>query len=163
MLFITSEDYSIKHMFNIDKKEFNYRTVYDWPTKGHFIYREDYRSPAEIINNNVANDDIVISTLLVPDYYLNKLDYQYRNYKNREFMGVIACGGEKEIWTNKHLIYKEEDLLKLITESPSSVWIIMHSDKFKYKSSTETFIAKKYNDKLFYTSEDGMIAVYKLK
>jgi hypothetical protein len=168
-----TEDFSIRHMKEIDSREINFRINYSPATARHFYKRADYRTPAEIINNEIAEGDIVISTLTPVDYYLETIDYIYIDYRSKRLAGVVACSGKKELWSNAKLIFHEEKLMQIIDNYPSTVWIIAPSDPSRYGSKTSAKkpqglhsvinkIIQRYNLKRYKTSVDGMIDIYKI-
>ena len=110
-----SEDFRLNHLVEIDSKEINFRMNYNQGLADHFYFRRDVRSPAEFINSYIQTNDVVISTKRSVEYYLKRrLDYSYEDLHSTEIMALIACNGEKEIWTNANLVYRETELLKLI-------------------------------------------------
>ena len=157
-----SEDFSVYHMRKIDSKEVNFRINYDFFKARHYYIRMDYRCPAQIVNENIDDGHIVITTLSPTEYYLNFLDYIYIDYCSGKFWGRIACAGTRDLWTNSKLIYKEDRLYNVVDHHPSTVWLIAASEKAKYRSRTSKKINEKYREYIFGKSVDGMINVYKI-
>lgn len=157
-----SEDFSVYHMRKIDSKEVNFRINYDFFKAQHYIVRMDYRCPAQIVNENIDDGHIVITTLSPTEYYLNLLDYSYIDYRGKAFWGISACAGNRNLWTNSKLIYKEDKLYNVVDNHPSTVWLIAASEKAKYRSRTSKKINEKYREYIFDKSVDGMINVYKI-
>ncbi|MFX0195013.1 MAG: hypothetical protein ACFFCW_02730 [Candidatus Hodarchaeota archaeon] len=91
-------------------------------TAEHYYLRMDHRTPAQIINEYLQNGDIVISTLGRTDYYLNRLDYYYCDYREHDFSSISACSGKMERWSNAKLIFMEDALWDILENHPSTVW-----------------------------------------
>ncbi|MFX0199069.1 MAG: ArnT family glycosyltransferase [Candidatus Hodarchaeota archaeon] len=157
-----SEDYSLSHMINIDSKEVNFRMNMYPKLGGHYYRRMDYRTPAQTINQHLQDDDIVISTLGPPDYYLNRLDYYYCDYREHDFSSISACSGKRERWSNAKLIYKEDSLWSILDNQHSTIWLIAQAEKAYYRPTISRKILKKYSKDVFGKSMDGMINVYKI-
>jgi len=171
--FSLTEDFSIGHMKRIDSKEVNFRIVYKPSITRHYYTRRDYKTPALMINAEIAEDDIVISTFTPADYYLKRLDYIYIDSQSDRLPGVVACSVSKELWSNAKLIYKEANLWHIVENHRSTVWIIVASDTTKYGSGTSAKmpqelraiskkISQRYNLHRYKTSVDGMIDIYRL-
>ena len=159
---VSVEDFSVYHLKGIDSKEINYRLNYDRFRAVHYYLRKDCKTPAQIINYNLRDGDIVVSTDVTVDYYLKQLDYSYVDAKSGGFRGIVACGGTKHIWTNARLIYERETLWKLLDNSSVTVWLITRSMDAKYKNDTEKKINNRYDKYLFQKSLDGLINVYRI-
>ena len=124
---VLTEDFDINHMKKIDRKKVNFRLNYGPSRTRHYYTRRDYRTPAQMINAEIDNTDIVISTLIPVDYYLERLDYIYIDLRSNELPGKIACSGTKELWSNTNLLYKEANLWHILDNHSSTVWIIARS------------------------------------
>ena len=159
---IFSSDYSINHLVNIDTKEIHFRTIYNHERATIYFFRNDYVTPAEVINKNMNDSDIVVTTQAPIEYYLKRLDYYYRNYKDGEFTGRSRLGGKREVWTGAKLIYKENDLLNLLDSTKSTIWLSDFSDKRFGHNPFEAEINKKYKKYLYYVNLDSTINVYKI-
>lgn len=157
------EDFGMYHLKEIDSKEINFRLNYDLFRAVHYYPRQENKTPAQTINHNSKNGDIIVSTDTSVDYYLNRLDYSYVSINSRELRVVVGCDGTKQIWTNAKLIYEEEALFKLLDNSSVTVWLITRSMAAKYKNDTEKKINSRYKNYLFGESLDGSINVYKIQ
>ncbi|MCK4271218.1 glycosyltransferase family 39 protein [bacterium] len=163
IFFIFSEDFNIYHMRKIDSKEVNFRMVYNRDRSVHYYPRLDYRTPARLINENIDDGQIVISTVTCPDFYLNRLDYFYMDSRNEGFLRSVACSDIRDVWTNSKLIYEEDALWDIVDNQPTVVWLITQSINNKYwlqKISEKIF--HKYHNYRFGCGVDGMIEVYKI-
>jgi hypothetical protein len=163
LVIITSEDYNLKHLFNINDPQYKFRLAYDWPLKGHYIYREDYRTPAEQINRLRNAEDLVVTTLFQSEYYLDHLDYLFLSEKQFGFPSVSRKRGTVEAFTNRALIHRESRLFETLRRPGSTVWLLMHAPAFKYRSEIEMKLADEFQNNLFKTGVDNMIAVYMIK
>jgi hypothetical protein len=160
-LFI-SEDFKANHLFNIDSKEINFKDGFNKKQSGMYYYREDYETPAEIINKNLKKDDIVISTQETIEYYLNRLDYFYKPFNDSEFWGRSRNNGKTEIWSNSKLIYTEENLNNILENRTTTVWLVNFSNNRHYVSELEQKINAKYSEYLFYKNLNNTVNVFKL-
>jgi hypothetical protein len=158
----TSSDYNINHLLKIDTKDIRFRTVYQPTLENIYYFQEDYLTPAEIINKNLNDGDIVATTQAPIEYYLKRLDYKYLNYADGEFTIRSRMNGKKEVWTNADLIYKEEDFLKLLENSKATIWLSNFSNKRPGVNSLEEKINDDFNRYLYYVNFDSTINVYRI-
>lgn len=159
---IVSDDYSYKHLLNIDKAEYNFRDVYDLDRGGQLFYRMDFRSPAHYINKHADKKDTIISTVLGFHYYLDKLDYMFVDYRHSEFTALSSCNGKKELWTNANLLYKEEKFINFLRNPKNTTWLIIRTKHFPYTPKLENDLAIEFSKNKVYTSIDNDYAVYKI-
>ena len=157
-----SSDFSIYHLINIDSKEVHFRTIYKPDQATVYFFRNDYVTPAEVINKKMSQSDITITTQAPIEYYLKRLDYYYRDYTDGEFSGRSRLGGEKEIWTNANLIYTKKDLFRLIKNSRSTIWLSDFSNKRPGIQSTDKEINKAFSKYIYYVNIDSTINVFKI-
>ena len=156
---LVSDDVGVRHMLRVDTAEFNYRLVYGEQRASHYYLRSDHRSPAEYINTYRRPRDIVITSVLPIEYYLDRLDYVYRRYTHEEFPTVSCDSGRRERWTNVRMLYNEAALYELIGESKERVWLILNRKARKWFKDEE-IIAQRYTDRLVYTTPDHAFDVY---
>ena len=159
---LLSADYSIYHLINIDSKEVHFRTIYNHKRATIYFYRNDYVTPAEVINENMNDSDLVVTTQAPIEYYLKRLDYYYRNYKDAEFTGRSRLDGKKEIWTNANLIYTKKDFLNFLQSSKRTIWLSNFSSERFGESPLEVELNKKYSKYLYFVNLDSSINVYKI-
>ena len=157
-----SPDYYLHHLLNITSKEIRYRTIYSPKHADMYYFQEDYKTPAEVINKNMNSSDIIVTTQTPIEYYLNRLDYDYVNYKFDEFPIISRLNGKKEVWTNANLIYREKDLFQLLDHSNSTIWLTDFSKKRYGVSPTEMKINKEFKRYLYYVNIDSTINVFKI-
>jgi hypothetical protein len=161
VLMLISKDWNTNHIFNVDSYDINFRTVYsnNYNLTKHYYPRRDKADPAEYVNKNRKEDDIVIISEIPFDYYLDRFDYVYRSFDHKEF-GAISCDqGKLERWSNAPLIYKEKDLYNLIENAKSYVWLILLERR---KNSDQINIRKKYNSSSIHRSPDNEYIIYKI-
>jgi len=159
---IPSEDFNLKHLLKIDDEAYVFRTSYYPKLAQHYFSKVDVKTPAEIINQNISSEDIVISTnYLQIDYYLTKLDYVYISPKSKELPIQSARKGTMDIWSNAGLIYQDDYLLNLIENIKSTVWIVIASS-IEDQENIEKEIANRYRDYVYYTSTDNRVEVYRV-
>lgn len=166
LLAFNSNEYGIKHLSGIASQETNFRVNYSKNMKMHYYPREDYRTPAEYINENRAENDKVVQLVPVVDaYMIDKPDYYYTDYKFGEFTVLSACRGTREIWTNVPLLYKESQLLDLINRNPENIWLIMSNSNSALVHGLRNTDLKRhfehaYSGRKVYTNLDKTIDVY---
>lgn len=158
------EDFGIYHMRNIDSAKINFRAVYNYNMARHYYLRADYRTPAEIVNKQIKAGDIVMSTLITPDYYLRSLDYFYVDGERhtRRLCRVSGRSGKRDLWSNANLVYRDEDLWKIVRSHYGRTWIISSTEQARTTGDAVIAreISQKYGKFLVGTSLDKMIAVY---
>lgn len=162
MIFV--EDYNFYHLLNIDKKEVNYRMIYNHHLASHYYLRYDFRSPAEFINNKINNNDIVISSIMPVEYYLNKLDFSYNNINRHKFRIVSVCNGKKNIWTNANLIYTGNQLKDIISKNHKNnivTWLVTYQYTVKHCKDFTQNINNEFPPNIVYSSIDKDIIVIK--
>ena len=157
-----SSDFSLYHLLNINSREVHFRTIYKPSQATIYFFRNDYVTPAEVINDNMSDSDLVITTQAPIEYYLKRLDYYYRNYKDGEFTGRSRLDGKKEVWTNANLIYTKKDLFNFIKNSKSTIWLSDFSNRRYGIQSTDKEINEKFGKYLYYMNLDSTINVFKI-
>ncbi len=164
LFIILSSDFNPNHILKIDSKEVRFRTIYSALRERMYYEQEDYMTPANVINKNALDNDIIITTEapITIEYYLKRLDYIYIDYKDGEFTGRSRLNGKKEIWTGANLIYKEQDFLNILKDSKSTIWLSDFSKKRYITNSLEEKINKEYSKYLYYVNYDSTINVYRI-
>jgi len=155
-----SEDYLLNHYMNINSDEITYRITYDEAMTNHLYAKWDYRSPAEVINNNSATSDIVIAATYAAPYYLDKIDYFYHDQNRDNYTNILGCNDERSLWVDADLISQPDKLLSIINDSDNTVWLIALSSQYKWASAIEKQIDHNYSKNIIYNSVDGNINVY---
>tara|TARA_R110001592_G_scaffold362086_2_gene674870 strand:+ start:1135 stop:3159 length:2025 start_codon:yes stop_codon:yes gene_type:complete len=158
-----SEDIDINHIQTIDTVQTIFRLGYSPARSKHLWDRLDISSPSEFVNENIKKDDIVLSTVRPTHYYLNQLNFYYKNKHNIEFLVSSACESRKEIWTGADFIYTEDELLSLLSRRKQNVWLITHNQNTRLSSAIEKKLNLDYKDDLVFKSRDNKISVFLLK
>jgi hypothetical protein len=156
-----SEDFSLKHVSQIDSREMNFRLNFTSAEKTHYYPRWDTRTPAEFINQNVKNDELVISNEQVYDFYLKRVDYFYYNYMEPEFAGISIDRGKKERWTNADLVYTRNDFKRLLADTTETKWLLINTF-YGNKDLESLNISNDFKKYLVYTDQDSITYVYKI-
>ena len=73
------------------------------------------------------------------------------------FVNFSVDGGKKERWSNAKLIYKNEDLIKLIDNRNSTIWFTVYPENWLLKID----FYNRYKDYFVFEGIDKMIKVYK--
>jgi len=156
-----SEDFNINHLKNIDSKEINFRMNFSLPLTEHYYPRWDVKTPAEVINKNAGLNDIVIINEQINDYYLNKLNYIYRDYHGADFPGESVDIGRMERWTGAKLIYDDKKLIDLLKKDDRIKWLLLNTIWSTRFLKADSFFVQ-FNKYAVYANDDSSAIVYKI-
>lgn len=156
---IFSEDFQANHLLNIDSKGINFRMNFSLPLTEHYYPRWDIETPAEVVNKESAKDDIIIINEHICEFYLNRLDYTFKDYKGADFPGESVLNGTKERWTNAKLIYKYSALNQMIDNNHQRIWLLINE---MWALEELDSVITKYEKYLYFTSIDEHILLYKI-
>ncbi len=158
IILISSKDFNIKHLANIDSQEVNYRMIYkNNYFKRHLYRRWDIKTPTEYVFNNADPNDIIMCNENSHEYYLPKLDYFNFDYTHKAFVTMSVEEGKKERWSNANMINNNAELEKLLNERDKNLWFLVYPEHYLNKID----FYGKYNDYLVCEGIDKMIKVYK--
>lgn len=160
-LLLFSEDFELKHLLNIDSAEINFRKNLSLPLVIHYYPRLDTEAPDDLVDKESKKDDITITNEQLSEFYLDKLDYIFRDYKGAEFSSESVLKGTKERWTNAKLIYRYSDLNNMIDTSHHRTWLIINTTWAWAVPGLDSLIIK-YKPYLYYKSIDGKTLLYKI-
>ncbi len=160
-LFIFTEDFNAKHLLEIDSVDINFRKNFSPSQRDHYYPRWDSRYVSEIVNNEANKDDIIVSDEQTSQFYLNRLDYLYRDYRSFDFKNESVNNGKNERWTNAKLIYKYESLLNVLSEGKNTKWLIINKTWGIFRLEREGFFDL-INSYLYSSSPDGTTFLYKI-
>ena len=158
---IISEDIGYDHLVNIDTARINFRKGFTKAEKIHYYPRWDSRSPSELVNKESHSDDVIITNDQICDFYLNRLDYIYKNYKSNDFRIESVEGGKRERWTNAKLIYTYKDFVERLFGSPKTKWLIINK-MWGIKELEKLGFFEKIGPHLYYKSIDELTFLYKI-
>lgn len=159
VVLVMSEDFNLNHLVNIDSEEINFRKNFGLPLTVHYYPRYDIKTPAEIVNKEADSLDMIIINEQLPDFYLKRIDYIFRDANSAEFPGEAVLNGKKERWTNANLVYDYKKLHSLIDESNSTVWILLNS-MWRFDEINE--LIQKYEPYLYYKGSDDKTLLFKI-
>jgi hypothetical protein len=159
---LVSENYNPRHLLNVSSAEYNFRKPYQLYLQFHFYQRYSYADVAEFVNNNLEDGDQVIATTPVIDYYLDQLDFSYRDITTRWFQETSACSGTRHIWSHSPLIYAQEHLLEQVANGQRNTWIITGENGKGFQGPEDKFISSHYQQYLTFTGQDSQLKVYKI-
>lgn len=158
---LSSEDYNINHLINIDNPQINFRIEMTKQLRDHFYPRWDSKTAALIINKEKENGDLIISDEQISEYYLDRLDYLYRNYTSNDFPIESVNFGTNERWTNAKLLYTYDMLKNILLSEFNNKWLIINKtygikelEKIGFFDSIKEFI--------YFNSIDRTTVVYKI-
>lgn len=155
-----TEDFGLMHLLHVDRMATNYRLNFDEDLAEHYYSRGDPRTPAELINVQSGPGDLIVSTTLPIEFYLDRLDYVYRHHQHGEFAAISCKAGQRERWTNARLLYRQKVLFDLIRAADEDVWLVLDADS---SQPSELILRKIYADDLIYTSVDGGLTVHRIR
>jgi hypothetical protein len=163
VLFIFAEDFSVRHLFKINEPQFRYRTAYSDKLATHYYPRWDFRSAADFVNQNLAeNDKVIVFDQPLP-HYLNRTTGIYLGGQGSGLHEMIAaCGGKKDRWSNAPLLRSKSAVMDFIRDSNRPIWLIIRTDKYPWRDPLENEIASAFKSALQYETNDGHLAVYRL-
>jgi hypothetical protein len=162
LFMLASEDYSVRHYLNIDSDAILYRTTYNKHMENHLYPRWDFRSPANMINNQWNSGDTVITSTYSTPYYLEHLDYFYNDPIRDNFGITTGCEGEKNLWSNVKQITQEKELDALIKQTENTVWIVARSNNYRWNLPVEKLLEAKYANNVVLKTTDGNLNLYKI-
>jgi hypothetical protein len=93
LLLSIGEDYRFGPLTAVDSARVNFRLDMSRSLSRHYYPREDYRTPAELVNERSTPEDIVITTAQPASLYLDRLNYLYRNRADGTFVGLGEAAG----------------------------------------------------------------------
>lgn len=165
LLFLTtiqglSEDFNINHLNNIDSKEVNFRMDYDSMVERHYYRRYDVKTPAEYVNTHAQNTDLILINEMVLEYYLDRVDFIFLDYRSNRMRILSTNEGKKERWTNANLIYTTDSLMNFLTKNKNNIWFVVHKLPYIQQPLQEINFYKNFEQYLVYESIDRMVNVY---
>jgi hypothetical protein len=158
---VLAEDFNMNHLLHSGSKEIYLRMNYKEKLAGHYYSRSDAYTPAEFVNTHRKDEDIVLTTVIQTEHYLNQLDYFYLDFNSDRLLIMSAEQGSREVWTNVNLLYKEADFFDIIENNLTDVWIIADAPEDK-GDSLEFTLQEIYKDNLVYKSVDKKINVFRI-
>lgn len=160
-LFVFTEDFNSKHLLEIDSADINFRKNLLPSQRDHYYPRWDSRFVADIVNKEANKNDIIISDEQISHYYLNRLDYLFRDYRSADFKNESVNHGKNERWTNAKLIYTSDNLLKILSDNIHDKWLIINKTWGVFRLEKEGFfdLIAPY---LFASAQDGTTFLYKI-
>ena len=161
-LIVVGEDFSLRHLWNIDTEQVLYRQGYDRGRSNQYYNRFDSRSPAQYVNSKRTDDDVIVSSVVAVPYYLEETHYFYLNQVSHKFAGVVGCRGQRHLWSNAKIIYKLEDLRALLGQRQQTVWLITQSRRQTREMPELERLVDQYREQVEYVSPDGTIEVIRI-
>ncbi|MDR4503188.1 MAG: glycosyltransferase family 39 protein [Candidatus Scalindua sp.] len=160
-IFVNTDDFEINHLWNISSPQINFRMHHDLQKAIHFYPRCDFKSPANFIDKNAGENDIIIIKELPCCHYLKRISYVFKSDKNIEFSAISILNGTKEFWTGAYLMYKYDDLVNLLNNIKETVWIIDYTEKYPGSVNPQLRF-ENLSKYAVYTSIDGAFNVLKI-
>ncbi len=126
-LLLTTEDFSFFRLMNIGKAEVNYRMNVTKDVASHYYLRDDFKAPAEYINEQWRPGDIIINMALPAAFYLTPNSYVFYDQKSTKFYAYARRNGTKERW-GFSLVYDKETVQAAVQSVQGVVWILAKND-----------------------------------
>lgn len=162
-IFLTSADFNLKHLLNIDSPEYLYRIDYGIEEQEHLNRRWDFRSVGEAINTGARAEDLVISTVYpVLPYYSSLIDIAYLDRSSQRIWAVSACSGERDLWSNLPLRFEPQDLRDMVRNAGIPVWIALMTDRHPAQTAIEAELLSAYGANEVFRSIDGYVALLRI-
>jgi hypothetical protein len=160
---------NIQHIINVSSKESNFRLEsYDRYFE-HWYPRLDFQSPAQYVNQNYNEGDIIVIDGLPTSEYLKKPYLFYTSTEPIWFWEYSRKGGTEEVWTAHPLIFSEkytvEALIKYVPSANNNcLWYITGIPWKNDNPDGPLEKAKKYHmdASMQYLSVDGRNSVWKI-
>ena len=156
-VFISSEDFNLYHLMNIDRQDVNYRMIYKNRVKVHLYRRWDVLTPTNFVKKNLSENDKILINENSLKYYLPRVNYFNFDYRNAGFVALTVEEGNKERWSNAKLIYKNDDLINFIENRQTTIWYLVFPEPWLF----EIDFYERYKEYLVYQGVDGLIKVFK--
>ncbi|MEX2295385.1 MAG: hypothetical protein WD804_03610, partial [Gemmatimonadota bacterium] len=138
-----SDDYSASHLARIHTPDVAYGIGMTPARWGHFVPRDDHRSPAEVVNAGLEVGDIVIFGPPASAYYLEQVDFAYELHPSIRFFDISTAGGTRELWTGAGLLWRQEDLLAVLCEAEADIWLVLHADPRGIRSERDAAVRER--------------------
>ena len=121
--FALSEDFQPGHLMRIDSPAQTFRIGMKPGVQSHLIIREDYRSVALWLQNNVPAHALVINGVHGLDHYYSGIQYFYVDERSENFPDWACRHGTVERWGNYPMVYTIDSLTKLVKGAPKAYLI----------------------------------------
>jgi hypothetical protein len=123
--FALTEDARPQHLLNIDSAESNFRVGAVGRKEAHYISRTDPRGAAEWLSEHASDDrDLVINGFPSVDFYFEKFDFAYIDWRSRRFEAYACHRGTVERWGNLPLLYRVDALESQIANADKAFLVI---------------------------------------
>ena len=156
--FISSRDFNLYHLINIDHEDVNYRMIYNNNYyKKHLYRRWDVLTPTNFVKRNLGKNDLIMIDENSMKFYLPRVDYFNFNYRHSGFIALTVERGKRERWSNAKLIYTNKDLINFIENRKRTIWFLVFPEFW----FPEINFYKRYKGNLVFTGIDGMVKVFK--
>lgn len=110
LAFGASEDFQPQHLAQIDSKEINFRIGMSAARASHYYPRSDFRGLAQWLEDEVQDDDIVISGLAALSQYYDEVDFFFLEEHDSLYWPFACDGGTTQRWTDLPLLYTSDAL-----------------------------------------------------
>lgn len=130
VLFAATEDFGLDHMRNVAGDEASYRIGAHAGREATWYIREDYRSPAELLNaTQLSGREGVLAADVPPtSYYLERDHAIFYPRGSLRFRNVSREAGTIDFWTGRRLLSTPEDL-RDFAAGLERVWLLRRADR----------------------------------
>jgi hypothetical protein len=117
--FALSEDFRPGHLLRIDSPAVTFRIGLPQDVQSHLVIRDDHRTLARWLQQNVPGDAVVINGVHGFDHYYRGINYFYVNLRDPNFPQWSCRRGTVERWGNYPLLYSSNALSTAIGTKPA--------------------------------------------
>ncbi len=159
---VISRDYSYAHLLQINTDQVIYRQNYSHSMANHLLPRRDFESPIDYLNQHRRPNDLVIFAPTPADiYFEQRPHFIYIPHSSNRFWERNVSTVGLDIWTDLPLLYRERDVIDVISEASDDVWLVTFSEE--WNGEPLTFFRENYPEFIVYTSKDNTIDVFFIK
>jgi hypothetical protein len=103
--FALTEDFSIRHLRNIDDEATNFRVGAPHALAGHWVSRADVRGAALWLEQHThPGRDLIVNAMPSVDFYFRRFDYTYIDQDSQRYNAYACNQGATERWGNLSLL-----------------------------------------------------------
>lgn len=157
-LFAGAGDFDLRHLLQIDSEAVSFRVGRYEGRERLWYPMRDYRSPAEFVEQQVREGDVVVAAQVPPvSAYLRRDHVVYVGRESHNFAAVSRAGGTRDLWSGRRMLTQPSELRSLTATAPR-VWIVQRLQANPIVP-TEVWAGRVRSACRPFTSKDGRIAV----
>lgn len=164
VLFAFTEDFGLDHIRNVAGDEVSYRIGAHAGREATWYIREDYRTPAELLNSAPprGREGIIAADVPPVSYYLERDHAAFYPLGSLRFRNVSREAGTVDFWTGSTLLSTPEDLRAFVA-GLERVWVLRRADRWEpVFDIEETWGDRVRNVESVYAGRDGRVEVVRV-